>query len=503
MKILLINPPCNLKNHDYFVIVPLGLAYIGAVLERDGHKVAILDTIAEDWRNVEFLTNEIYRRGLSWDKIEERIRQYQPDVVGITCPFTLRFKNALEVAKIAKKVSPDIITVMGGMHPSVLPYDVLSHPEIDFVITGEGEYSFLELVNELESNGDHFEKLDGLGFKKDCTVTVNQKKDYIGDLDILPFPARHLLPMEKYFESGTGRDTLTRAQQTSIITSRGCPYRCSFCSIHSVWGPKWRGRSVDNVVDEIEEIVSTYKVKQISFEDDNFAYDKKRAEGILNEILRRKLDILWDAPNGIAVKDLDRNLLQLMKRSGCIGLKLAIESGDPFILHRVMRKPLVLDKIKDTVNWCKELKLYTLAYFVLGMPGETEESVNRSIEFAKSLPLDEVNVYIATPFPGTWLYNECVSKGYLKMSYPDIPAEDMAENYAIIETEHLSTAELQRLQSSFYYEFYKAKIFKNPAYYFTRIVKKPGLVLKYINNAKRSLGTKIKENRKENISVKE
>lgn len=206
------------------------------------------------------------------------------------------------------------------------------------------------------------------------------------------------------------------------------------------------------------------------------------------------MDIVWDAPNGVVIKDLDKNLIQLMKKSGCTGLKLAIESGDPFILNQVIRKPLVLDKVKDIVNWCKELRLYTLAYFVLGMPGETRETVNRSIEFAKSLPLDEVSVYIATPFPGTWLYNECVESGYLKMSYPDIPAEDMAENYAIIETEHLSSSELQRLQSSFYYEFYKAKFFKNPSYYFTRIMKDPRLILKYISNARRTLKVKIKEN---------
>lgn len=235
MKILLINPPCNLKNRDYFVIVPLSLAYLGAVLEREGYEVAILDAIAEDWRNVEFLTNDIYRRGLSWDAIEKRIEQYHPEVVGITCPFTLRFKNALEVAKIAKKVNPDIITIMGGMHPSALPADILSYPEIDFVIIGEGEYSFLELIKKLERGDAYFEKLDGFGFKKDGNITINPKKNYINDLDILPFPARHLLPMEKYFESGTGRDKLTRARQMSIITSRGCPYRCTFCSIHSVW----------------------------------------------------------------------------------------------------------------------------------------------------------------------------------------------------------------------------------------------------------------------------
>ena len=483
MGILLINPPCTLKNRDYFVTVPLGLAYLGAVLEQEGYEVAILDAIAEDWENVEFLTNDIYRRGLSWDAIEKRVKQYHPEVVGITCPFTLRFENALKVAKIVKKVNPDIVTVMGGMHPSVLPADVLCHPEVDFVIIGEGEYTFLALIKKLESGDTCFENLDGLAFRKDGNIAINPKTNYIKDLDSVPLPARHLLPMAKYFESGSGRDKLTRARQTSMITSRGCPYKCTFCSIHRVWGPTWRGRSANNVVDEIEEMVNTYKVRQISFEDDNLTRDRKRAEDIFNEIIRRKLDIIWDAPNGVVIKDLDKDLIQLMKKSGCIGLKLAIESGDPFILNRVIRKPLVLDRVKEIVSWCKELRLYTLAYFVLGMPGETKETVNRSIEFAKSLPLDEVSVYIATPFPGTWLYHECVEKGYLKMPYSHILAEDLAENYAIIETEYLSSNELQRLQSSFYYEFYKSKIFKNPSYYLARVIKEPRLIVKYIRNA--------------------
>ena len=217
-------------------------------------------------------------------------------------PFSGWWKTAYEVASIVKSIDKDIITVLSGLHPSARPVDSLMHPNIDFVVIGEAEYTMLELVGVLEQRTtEGLKKIRGIGYIKNGETVITPPRPAIQDLDSLPFPARHLLPMEEYF-AAVKEIPLSgeiRKPWTMMITSRGCPYNCIFCSIHIVMGRKWRGRSPENVVDEIEQVVHTYHIKQIDFLDDNMTLNKKRMENICDLIVKRGLDIEWYTPNGV------------------------------------------------------------------------------------------------------------------------------------------------------------------------------------------------------------
>ncbi|MFC1804510.1 B12-binding domain-containing radical SAM protein [Candidatus Omnitrophota bacterium] len=433
-KIMLINPPFNTYDEKRGVELtfPLGLGYLAAILRDAGYTdIDILDIVAEGSGHCrKYKDTRFFCFGLSPSDIERQVRASSPDIVGITCSFTKRFANVIDVAAIVKQVNSKIKVIIGGSHPSAMPEDAVRQRDVDFVVIGEGEKSFLKLIDHLAAGKGRLEKIDGLAYKDNGGIRINEKREYIEDLDSIPFPLREIFPM----------DTYIRAKRNSVITSRGCPFRCSFCSIHCVWGRRWRARSARNVVDEIEHLVNRYKVDFISFDDDNFAFDKQRARDICQEMIDRRLDVLWNTPNGISIVGLDKRLLEKMKESGCYALNLAIESGDPFILNKVMKKTTSLDQIRRVVRWCRELGILTLGYFVIGMPKETKESMRCSFEFAKELMLDVVNVFIATPYPGSQLYEECIKKDYLAnrdlvsftafdavIETPDLKARDVQE----------------------------------------------------------------------------
>lgn len=482
MKILLINPPRNLKNPKrQFIAPPLGLAYLAAYLRERGFVVELIDAVAEGFQEVEALDNGVFKCGLSLKDLGIRIHNFNPDVVGVSCMFTPRFNNAVEIARLVKAFNSKIKVVVGGMHASNCPEEVLEEKVIDFVVLGEGEIPFYNLLKAINSGSSDFRDIAGIAFRNNRGVVINPARNFVENLDILSFPARDLLPMEKYFQINTGRDSLTSERRhTSMITSRGCPHSCTFCSAITLWGKTWRERSAENVLEEIESLVNVYGVKELSFEDDNLSLDLERLEKICTGIIERKFKLKWNTPNGIAVHNLNRQLIHLMKQSGCVRLNLGIESGDENILHNVIKKSISLDKIREVVNWCKKEGIVTLGYFVLGMPGETPQSIRRTIEFAKSIDLDEIAVFIATPFPGTELYRTCVEKNYLKHDYKDILAEDGIENEIFFETPWLSAGELLEYQATFYSEFYKTRALKNPWYYFKRTIRNPSAVFRYV-----------------------
>lgn len=482
MKVLLINPPRNLKNYKkQFFAAPLGLAYLAAYLREKGFSVGLIDAIAEGSDDIEPLANGIFKCGLSNENLKARIHQFNPDVIGISCMFTPRFNNVAEIARMVKDIDSRIKVVVGGIHVSACPEESLKERAIDFVVLGEGEIPFYNLLKKLDCRQTDFTDICGIAFCSNGKAILNSKQNFIDDLDMLPLPARDLLPMERYFEINSGRDSLTRERrQTSMITSRGCPYNCTFCSAITFWGRNWRKRSAENVLEEIECLIRVYKIKEISFEDDNMSLDPVRLEQICQGIIKRNLKFRWNTPNGIAVHNLSRPLISLMKQSGCQRLNFGIESGDDYILNTIIRKNISLDKIRKVVGWCKEEGIITLGYFVLGMPGENPKTIRNTIEFAKSINLNEIGIFIATPFPGTELYRICKEKNYLKHDYNDILAEDEIENEILFETPFLSADDVIKYKSLFYSEFYRAKALKNPLYYFSRIIKNPSVALRYV-----------------------
>ncbi|MFC1504601.1 B12-binding domain-containing radical SAM protein [Spirochaetota bacterium] len=412
-RVLLIKPPQIIYSHDTPAVVPpLGLAYLAAVFERGHIPVKIYDALVEDqtFKQVSPGSLEMHF-GSTWDVIEKEIRSYAPGIVGITSSFSSQSDNALRTAEIVKKIDPGIFTVLGGAHPSSLPEDVLGNNAVDFVVIGEGEETTAELIKAISNGEREFSGIRGLGWKKHGKSVINEKRPLISDIDSIPLPARHLLPMDKYFNSKAWHSKVIKHKRfTSIITSRGCPNRCNYCSIYNIWGRKWRARDPYRVVDEIEMLVGEYGVREIHFEDDNLTLDRERSEVIFDEIIKRKLNIYWSTPNGVHIKGFSKDLFMKMRRSGCYRLHFGIEHGDAEFRKTVIRKPITQDneKIKRLVKDAKDAGILVNIFLIIGFPQEKIEHIQKTIEMAKYFDPDTVSFFIATPHPSTDLYQYCV-----------------------------------------------------------------------------------------------
>mgnify|MGYP001250532381 FL=1 len=460
MKALLIYPPIKGYLSDTpWPDPPLGLGYIGSVLEENDFEVEILDALALGTDNVE-QEGEFIRVGLSWADLKKRVSNASPDIVGESAAYTAYANDSHHCAKIVKEVNPDIPVVFGGAHTSILYEKVLSDPNVDVAILGEGEMTFLELMKQLKSNGNIY-TVDGTAVLKNSSILRHPPRPFIEELDSIPFPARHLLPMDNYFHKPSFlRDYSMRQPRTNMITSRGCPFNCVFCSIHSVWGYKWRWRSARNVADEIEVLTSRYGVKEIAFLDDNLSLNKKRMMEICDEIIERKLDIKWCTPNGVMVRTLDQEVIRSMKKSGCWKLTLGIESGSVETQNFIGKK-IDLEKCRKTIEFCNKIGMWTHATFIIGFPNETLESINQTINFAIDSELDLANFYVATPYPSTKLHEIYVKE---KLLEPDSDISYLSVNLPGTRTKYFSKKELKKMQSSAYSKFISSRMkrFLNP-----------------------------------------
>lgn len=478
MKVLLINPQRNLKNpHTQFASPPVGLAGLASYLQLNGYETELVDMVGEDLRNYELLDNGIYRCGMGNNKLIKIVENFKPDVVGISCSFTPRLNNVLEIARRIKQYNRNIITIVGGMHATTSPETLLSKQTIDYVIMGEGEIPLFILLEKLrvkESPTD----IKGISFRQNGKIMISRDRALLDVLETLPMPAYELLPMEKYFRYTKRDNLMVDRRHTSVITSRGCPFNCSFCSSAIFWGQLWRARHFMHVLTELELLVENYKVREIAFEDDNMSLDKPRMMAMCGEMIHRNLNLRWSTPNGIHIATLDLELIRIMKKSGCVRLNFGIESGDEAILANAMNKKIDLAKTKEVIRMCHEEGIITLGYFILGMPGETPQSLEKTIAYAKSLALDEIGLFIATPFPKTVLEASARTNGYLKKEYTGILAEDDIESRVFIETPMLSTEKLLYYKQLFIKEFYKKKIRQNPLYYCKRVLRSPKLLWK-------------------------
>jgi anaerobic magnesium-protoporphyrin IX monomethyl ester cyclase len=423
MKITLVNPPYPPSVHSHPPFIPLGLAYLGAVAENAGHQVTVIDCQAEK------LTYETFR---------ERIAQTPSDIIGVTAT-TLLYNSAMKLIEIAKEALPKAVTVLGGSHGTFWDENALQeYPNLDVVVRREGEQTFVELIDKIQ-NQSNLDNVLGITYRNVDKIVRNEDRPFIEDLDALPFPAHHLMPLESLKHNGK--------IIFPLMSSRGCVFWCDFCSTVRMFGRGYRMRSPKNVVDEMQLVHDRYGVDQVTFYDDAFSVDRNRVVKICEELQIRKLHMKWDC--GTRVDMVDRELMKTMRDAGCFAVWLGVESGSEAILG-AMNKRIKLDQTRLAYKTAHQLGLMTIANVVLGFPGETEQTARETIRFVKELNPDDVGFYIATPYPGTPMYELVKKNGWLRVT--DFEKYDTAG--PTFETPSLSMEKLIELRYKAYQDFY-------------------------------------------------
>jgi radical SAM superfamily enzyme YgiQ (UPF0313 family) len=436
LRISLLNPPYSLD--DYFgslsrtgsIQQPLGIAYVSSFLKVSSHKVQLIDGSA--------------LRCTVHDLVRE-VSRFHPDIVGITAT-TPGYRKALELAKQVKG-ELGLPIILGGPHVTSLAPDTLGESVFDYGVIGEGEITTLNLLDTLERGGE-LSRVEGIAFKKDGEVKVTPRREYIKDLDLLPFPDRDSLPPLSAYRPSPS--SYRRLPLGTMVTSRGCPHHCIFCD-RAVFGNLYRARGASNVVDEMEALVTRHGAKEVRFWDDTFNLYPKRVIQICEEIIRRKLDVEWTCV--ARVSNMTSDILKTMRRAGCWQVDYGIETGNAAILAGI-QKGITIDLVRRAVAKSRSNGLHVRGFFMLGLPGETSGTMRETIEFAKTLALDVAVFHITTPLPGTELYTAAKQRG-------EISHNAGWENYLMFSADNppyvtsgLTKGLLQEYHRRAYREFY-------------------------------------------------
>lgn len=375
MKIALVRPNYN----SHLITPPIGLGYISSYLKKYNYKTKIIDGLNLN------LTNE---------QIVEKCKDY--DVIGIFS-MSAFFLQVIDLSKKLKQINKKV--VIGGPHATCLPYLTLKETNADFVIIGEGEETFLELIKLLEKN--KVKNIAGLLTKKTKKLI---ERPFIKDLNELPYPDWEQIDPRKYKKAPHGA-LIKNFPVAPITTTRGCPFNCKFCASPKIWKRTIRYRSPDNVIEEIKYLINHFNVKEIHFEDDNLTLKREHIESICKKLIENNIKISWACPNGIRAETIDIDLLKLMKKSGCYYLAFGFESGNQEILNNV-NKQTTLETLKNAAMIAKKVGIMTQGFFIFGLPGETKETIQKTINFAKSVPLNRAQFLLLDVLPGSELWDE-------------------------------------------------------------------------------------------------
>lgn len=418
MKILLIYPQYTHSSGFDSRAPSMSLVYLASTLESQGHEVSIYDASSGPI----VMTGKVFRYGAPEKDVHNFLSTRKFDLVGITCSFTSRWKFVSKLARQVKEISPQTSVAVGGLFPtSEWEYCLNNCSAVDFVMLGEAELSFAHVVDNISrgySLNDACKDIDGMAWRAGDKLLYNPKHKYNNNLDNLPFPAWHLLDLKKCFSLQKNIFELP-TPCLPILSSRGCPNRCRFCNMHISHSYHWRARSPENVLDEIEYLKERFGVHRFYFIDDNFSVDISRAKSICRGIIERSINIKYNFHNGLSIKSIDHELVQLMKKSGCTSVCLAVESGSEYIRNEVYGKRLNTEKIFEVFNLFRRVGIPTIGYFMVGAPGESRAEFEKTKTLLAKLPMSLATVGIYTPYPGTELYDECKKKGWLLEYSPD------------------------------------------------------------------------------------
>jgi len=412
-KVLLIKPPWSRLTGQSLDSCPTGLSYLAAMLEKDGFDVSIYNA-DYNYEKLGLIVGSIrtttggyqeYLRILQdlddplWKEVKRVISEQAPSMVGISC-VTGDYGSGINVAKLVKEIDPNIPVVMGGLHPTLLPEEVLSNQSIDVVVRGEGELTLTHLATTMQSQGS-LDNILGISYKVNDKIVHNPDRPQVENLDDLPLPAKHLL-LEKqtYSSRAFGR----------IFMSRGCPFHCIYCASHALWTRKVRFRSPENIVQEIEQVKKNFRTRHFYFDDDTFTLDEQRVMAICNLIIEKNLRISWGCETRAG--QVSPDLAKRMKRAGCEYCNIGVESGDDEVLRK-MKKGITIDQVRNTRKILKDAGITFNAYFMFGFPWETATEIERTVTVMKELNPERAFYSIVTPYPKTELYEICSSEGII------------------------------------------------------------------------------------------
>ncbi|HET6430582.1 MAG TPA: radical SAM protein [Phycisphaerae bacterium] len=440
MRVLLLNAAFNryggVQGHGGAQI-PLNLCYLAAYVrrQRPGVEVRILDAEAE---------------GLRHEQTVERAAGFAPDLVGITAN-TCVFDSVIDLTALLKRRMPSAKVVLGGSHPTALPERTLAECQADFLVLGEGEITLNELAGRLAEGPNGWGDIAGLAFRDaEGKAVVNAPRPLIEDLDSLPMPARDLVDNSLYYPPPT--KNVSSGRSTLISTSRGCPFHCGFCSANTVWmSRRIRSRSAGNLVEEMAECVGRYGIASFNFADEFFTADKARVLAICELIRQRGLEVTWVC--SARAQKLDRQTLQAMKAAGCRELSFGIESGSPEILQR-MDKRIDLEEAKSVISAANALGIRTHAGFIIGYPGETAETVRQTVRVAKWLDVDIAAFWIASPLPGSRLWEEANANGWIRPGARWSDFSPLSNNRSVLTIPTLSIDRIRQLHRRALRSFY-------------------------------------------------
>ncbi len=385
---------------------PLGILSVAAYLRERNYSVAVIDALANNWGP---------------EEIVEYVRCKKPHVVGFSA-ITPIFHRAVICAEKIKEAFPELLTIIGGHHATILPKEVLEENTcFDISVFGEGELTAKELMDAYRSssydrtrflaNHSSLRMINGIVFRENSSITMTSPRALIEDLDSLPYPARDLVPMDRYSSLPNQYKRLPIAH---MVVIRGCPYQCAFCSNNAVFGATIRARSPQKVVDEIKSLMETYGTRDISFWDDMMTTNKSWMIEFCDLMIKNKMDITWTCYS--RVDTVTKELLQKMVDAGCWNIFFGFESGDQRLLD-ILGKGITLQQIRDANQWCKDVGISVRASFMIALPGETPSLAQKTIDFAKELSPDYAQFCITTPYPGTKLFREAKKWGKLNKNF--------------------------------------------------------------------------------------
>ncbi len=426
VKISLVNPPPLKGVYRHQLYLSIGLAYLAAVLEKNGHEVTVIDCPASE---------------IDLNQLKIKLSSAEPKLIGITS-MTPTIQSAIQSAYVAKETCPDALVVLGGPHATFMDEQVLSEEKsIDIVVRGEGEQTLLDLTQNV-SNHKNLNKIEGITYRNNGHTVRTSNRAYIQNLDELPRPAYKYFPLEKY--------RLYGRRILPIITSRGCPSQCSFCTTFRIFGKAFRARSPQNVVDELEWLRDEHGADAFSFYDDTFTLDKTRALKICEEMKNRKIGIPWDCQTRVST--VSKQLLSKMREANCQQVFFGVESGCQKILDAV-NKGTTVEQNKAAIKMAKKAGLFVAVSVMVGYPGETPEMLKQTIDLLRNTEPDDAYICVATPYPGTELRNLIEKMGWNISN--DWKRYDTTA--PVFDNPNLSTEDVTKIRSSFYDSFYSPK----------------------------------------------